>query len=116
MSVSHPFTARNNYTVTLSVRDAAGNMDTDAVAITATARPIAPGRDVVPPVAIGALGLVALLELGLALRLASPRLRERARWKKKEREGGSKEKEERPKEREGRDEEKHERDDEEFEL
>jgi hypothetical protein len=78
--VSFRFAAGGTYAVTLAVRDAVGNSDTDVVTITSAARPGGAGttREVVPPAALAGIGAVAILEAGLALRLMSPRWKRRA--------------------------------------
>ena len=76
-TTTHIYTDPGTYTATLTVRDAAGNADTDVLIVTVETEPVGP----IPPdvVTLGVVGVIAAIAVGAALLL----WRRRAGGKKK---------------------------------
>ncbi len=66
-TTTHIYTDPGTYTVTLTVRDAAGNVDTDVLIVTVETEPVNP----IPPevVTFGVVGAIATAAAGVALLL-----------------------------------------------
>ncbi len=76
-TTTHIYTDPGTYTVTLTVRDAAGNADTDVLIATVETEPVNP----IPPevVMFGVLGAIAAVAAGVALLLWRSRARGKER-------------------------------------